>query len=249
MAQTQLAGGTLNHLLRHDPSNDTVKRRTLVSWSSGKDSAWTLHILQQQPDIEVAGLFCTVNQKHLRVAMHAVRQNLLQRQADHIGLPLHIIPLPDPCSHAEYASAMEDFIHQARRLDIKCMAFGDLYLEDVRAYRERNLVGTGIAPLFPLWGMDTGVLSREMIAGGLSAYITCVDPRCLPRDCAGRAYDESFVHGLPEEVDPCGENGEFHSFVHDGPMFRQTLAVEVGEIVDRDGFVFADLLPAHQQAC
>ncbi len=223
-------------------------QRTLVSWSSGKDSAWTLHLLRRRPDIDVTGLFTTVNQAFQRVAMHGVRETLLRKQAASAGLPLHIIPIPHPCSNREYAAAMERFIDTARQLGVQCMAFGDLYLQDIRDYREQNLRHTGITPMFPLWGLDTHALSRTMLDGGLRACITCVDPRRLSGKFAGREYDRCFLQDLPDGVDPCGENGEFHSFVYDGPMFHAAVDITRGETVERDGFIFADIVPADDQA-
>ena len=219
-----------------------MPKRTLLSWSSGKDSAWALHLLRQQPEVELAGLFCTVNSDFERVAMHAVRTELLQRQAASVGAPLQIIPIPHGCSDAQYRQIMTAFVAGARERDVECMAFGDLYLEDVRSYREKKLADTGIGALFPLWGLPTDELARTMITSGLQAYITCLDPKVLPPEFAGRRYDESFLRDLPDSVDPCGENGEFHSFVVDGPMFSAPLEVRPGEVVHRDGFVFADLL-------
>ena len=219
-----------------------MKKKILLSWSSGKDSAWSLHILRQQKDIEVVGLFCTFNRKYDRGAMHAVRTELIRLQAENTGLPLELIPIPDPCSDSEYRTIMEDFIGQVKALGINGIAFGDLYLEDIRRYREQSLAGTGIKPLFPLWEIPTAQLSRDMVAGGLRAVITCVDPRHLPADFAGRQYDSTFLEQLPEGVDPCGENGEFHSFAYDGPMFTKKVGVRVGETVTRDGFVFTDIL-------
>ena len=220
-----------------------MKRRTLLSWSSGKDSAWALHVLRQQPDIDVAGLFCTVNSEYERVAMHAVRVELLKAQAESVGLPLHIIEIPNPCSNAEYAQAMSAFVVQAKQQAVDCFAFGDLFLEDVRSYREDRLKDTGITPIFPLWGMPTEGLSRTMISEGLRAMITCIDPNVLSFECVGREYDLAFLEQLPESADPCGEYGEFHSFAFDGPMFQTPINITVGEVVQRDGFVFADLLP------
>ena len=219
----------------------TAKRKTLLSWSSGKDSAWTLHTLQQQPNIEVVGLFCTINQTFDRVAMHAVKTQLVKQQAHQAGLPLHIIPIPYPCDNGEYEQAMGRFIDEAKRLEIECFAFGDLFLEDVRSYREEKMQGTGITPIFPLWGKPTSELSREMIDNGLKTVITCVDPKKLPAEFAGREFDHGFLDELPQSVDPCGENGEFHSFVFAGPMFQKPFDINVGEIVERDGFVFADI--------
>lgn len=217
-------------------------KRTLLSWSSGKDSAWALHVLQQDPLVDVVGLFCTVNKAFDRVAMHGVRVTLLQQQAESADLPLYIIEIPSPCSNDEYAAAMTSFIAQAKEDHIECFAFGDLYLEDIRRYREDRLEGTGISPIFPLWGIPTTQLAGKMIAGGLRAMITCLDPQRLPRDFSGREYNHSFLADLPEGVDPCGENGEFHSFAFDGPMFERPIAVSLGETVERDGFVFTDFL-------
>jgi uncharacterized protein (TIGR00290 family) len=213
----------------------------MLSWSSGKDSAWALHRLQQDPGIEVTGLFTTINKTYSRVAMHAVRVELLTQQAERLRLPLHLIEIPSPCSNREYEQAMTAFTEKATRLDTDCFAFGDLFLEDIRQYRITQLEGTGIAPLFPIWGLATDELSRTMINKGLKAVITCVDPAQLPAEFAGRTYDATFLAELPDSVDPCGENGEFHSFVHDAPDFRTPIDIVVGEIVTRDGFVFADI--------
>lgn len=219
---------------------------TLLSWSSGKDSAWALHLLRQQTDIRVVGLVTTLNEAHQRVAMHAVRLELLQRQAEAVGLPLRIVNLPDPCSNDQYEEAMREVVDEARTFGIECMAFGDLFLQDVREYRETKLSGTGIAPLFPLWGLSTGELARRMIRSGLRAVLTCVDSRQLSSEFAGREFDERLLEELPAHVDPCGERGEFHTFVYDGPMFYEPVGVETGETVERDGFVYADLLRTSQ---
>lgn len=220
-----------------------MARKTLLSWSSGKDSAWALHVLRRDPGIDVAGLFCTVNKQFDRVAMHGVRVALLQQQARSAGLPLHIIEIPYPCSNDAYADVMAAFVDAARKDAVECFAFGDLFLEDVRRYREERLRDTGITPIFPLWGIPTNQLSREMVGSGLKAAITCIDPRRLPKEFAGRAYDSSFLGDIPEGVDPCGEYGEFHSFAFDGPMFRYPIEISLGETVERDGFVYTDLLP------
>ncbi|MFZ1416945.1 MAG: ATP-binding protein [Burkholderiaceae bacterium] len=219
------------------------KHKTLLSWSSGKDSAWALHTLRQDPQIELAGLFCTVNQAFNRVAMHGVRVELLQRQADRLGLPLQIIDIPYPCSNEQYAQVMSEFVTQARAAGVTHFAFGDLFLEDVRCYREERLQGTGISPIFPLWGSDTRELSQTMVTAGLRSVLTCVDPKQLSKDFAGRIFDATLLCDLPADVDPCGENGEFHSFAFDGPMFAQAVDFTLGETVARDGFVFTDLLP------
>lgn len=217
--------------------------KALLAWSSGKDSAWALHVLRQRAEVEVVGLLTTVNQQHGRVAMHAVRQELLRAQAEAAGLPLHEVQIPQPCSNEQYEAAMAAAVRDAVARGVTVMAFGDLYLEDVRAYRCQKLQGSGIRPIFPLWGEPTAGLARQMIAGGLRARLTCVDPRKLPAELAGRDYDESLLAALPPGVDPCGENGEFHSFAYAGPMFDLPLAIRSGEVVERDGFVFADLLP------
>ena len=219
-------------------------RKTLLSWSSGKDSAWTLHALRQRSDVEVVGLMTTVNQLYHRISIHAVRVELLQRQAEAAGLPLYLISLPHPCTNADYEAAMGTFIGQAKREGTECMAFGDLFLADIREYREGRLAGTGITPLFPLWQMDTTELAKEMIRGGLRAVITCLKAQQLPASFAGREFNEQFLADLPADIDPCGERGEFHSFAFDGPMFRSAVPVEVGERCEREGFVYADLLPA-----
>lgn len=219
-------------------------RKTLLSWSSGKDSAWTLHTLRQKSDVEVVGLVTTVNQLYQRISIHAVRTELLQRQAEVAGLPLYLIDLPHPCANADYEAAMETFIGRVKGEGIECMAFGDLFLADIREYREARLAGTGITPLFPLWQLSTAELARGMIRGGLRAVITCVNPQLLPASFAGREFNEQFLTDLPDHIDPCGERGEFHTFVFDGPMFHKAVHVEVGEICEREGFVYADILPA-----
>jgi uncharacterized protein (TIGR00290 family) len=223
-----------------------TRPRCWLAWSSGKDSAWALHRLRQADEVDVVALLTTVNAVHDRVAMHAVRRCLLEAQAEAAGLPLVPVLIPSPCSNAQYEQAMGTAVDHARVEGVTMMAFGDLFLEDIRAYREKMLAGTGIAPLFPVWGTDTAALAREMIAGGLRAHLTCVDPRVLPARFAGRAFDQSLLDELPPAVDPCGERGEFHSFVSAGPMFRHVIPVRGGAVVERDGFVFADLLPADE---
>jgi uncharacterized protein (TIGR00290 family) len=216
--------------------------KILVSWSTGKDSAWTLQTLRAKHPHAIGGLLTTVNEAFDRVAMHAVRRRLLQAQAKAAGYPLYAIHLPWPCSNADYEQRMGEAVKSFVRDGFTHVAFGDLFLEDVRQYREERLAGTGLTPLFPLWKTKTTTaLASEMIDGGLRAYLTCVDPRKLDRSFAGRAFDRSLLGDLPAGVDPCGENGEFHTFVWDGPMFEQPVPVVLGEILDRDGFVFADL--------
>jgi uncharacterized protein (TIGR00290 family) len=216
----------------------------LLAWSSGKDSAFALHALRQAGDVDVLGLLTTVNATHDRVAMHAVRRELLEIQADAAGLPLRVVAIPWPCSNAEYEAAMAQAMEEARRDGVEAVAFGDLFLEDVRRYREDRLAAAGVQPLFPLWGRPTRALAEEMIASGLRATLTCIDPTKLPSSFAGREFDAALLASLPTGVDPCGENGEFHSFAWDGPMFRRPVAFRPGEVVERDGFAFADLLPA-----
>ena len=217
---------------------------TLLSWSSGKDSAWTLHTLRADQRYDVVGLVTTINQAADRVAMHAVRTELLRAQARAAGLPLWELAIPSPCSNEHYESVLREAIARAEREAIDCFAFGDLFLEDIRAYRERQLAATKLMPIFPLWGRDTHQLAREMIAGGLRARITCVDPRVLPASFAGREFDDALLDELPDNVDPCGERGEFHTFAYCGPMFASPLSIAGGMVVERDGFVFADLVPA-----
>ncbi|MET0554973.1 MAG: ATP-binding protein [Vicinamibacteria bacterium] len=215
----------------------------VLAWSSGKDSAWALHALRQDPALTVVGLLTTVNAAHDRVAMHAVRRALLHAQARAAGLPVHVVEIPYPCPDEAYEAAMAEAVGRLRADGVQAMAFGDLFLEDVRRYRETRLQGSGLAPLFPLWGRPTRALAEEMIDGGLRARLTCVDPRALPASFAGRAFDRALLADLPAAADPCGENGEFHTFAWDGPMFRRPVPVTPGDVVERDGFVFADLLP------
>jgi uncharacterized protein (TIGR00290 family) len=215
--------------------------RVALSWSSGKDSAWSLHLLRRDSSIEVVALVTTLNEQFDRVAMHAVRRELLELQAESLGVPLWTIPLPWPCSNEEYELRMSALCDRALRANVDAMAFGDLFLADIRAYREKQLKGTALELLFPLWQTPTAELARTMIASGLRAKITCIDPKLVPKEFAGRDFDAQFLADLPPNVDPCGENGEFHSFVYDGPGFQKPLPVKVVEILERDGFVFADL--------
>ncbi len=219
-------------------------KRILLSWSSGKDSAWCLHLLRQTGQFAIAGLLTTFNEAFGRVAMHAVRRELVEAQAAAAALPLWGIPLPWPCPNAEYERRMRSACERAVAQGITAIAFGDLFLEDIRRYRERQLAGSGLEPLFPVWHLPTAQLAQEMIAAGLRAKLTCVDPRKLPAVLAGREFDAELLAELPPGVDPCGENGEFHTFVYAGPMFARPIRVENGEVVERDGFVFADLRAA-----
>lgn len=220
------------------------KPRAWLSWSSGKDSAWALATVRQQGEFEIVSLLTTLNRQYRRVAMHSVREELLDQQALAAGLPLEKLPLPWPCSNADYESIMADAMARARSEGVTHMIFGDLFLEDVRRYREEKLAGSGIQPVFPLWGANTPDLASRMIASGLRAVTTCVDPKKLDASFAGREYNAAFVRDLPPHVDPCGENGEFHTFAFAGPMFNRTLQIAPGEVVERDGFVFADVLAA-----
>lgn len=215
--------------------------KTLVSWSSGKDSAWMLHVLKKDPSIEIGGLLTTMNEQFDRVAMHAVRRRLLQAQADAAGVPLRTVQLPWPCSNEQYEERMRLAVAQAVAEGFTHVAFGDLFLEDVRKYREQKLAGTGLTPLFPIWGIPTDELAERMVDTGLRSVLTCVNPKHLDRSFAGRQFDRALLDDLPAGVDKCGERGEFHSFAWDGPMFNHPIAIEVGDIVDRDGFVFADV--------
>jgi uncharacterized protein (TIGR00290 family) len=217
--------------------------KTILSWSSGKDSAWTLLQLVRDPSVEVVALITTINEAFDRVAMHAVRRELLHAQAKSASLPLWEVLIPNPCSNEQYEIAMKSLIDRATAVGVQACAFGDLFLADVRSYRERQLAGTGLKPLFPLWQRDTTQLAREMIDGGLRARLTCVDPRVLDRQFAGAEFDRPLLAALPQSCDPCGERGEFHTFAYDGPMFTSPIPFRAGEIVERDGFVFADLIP------
>ena len=216
--------------------------KILVSWSSGKDSAWMLHVLRRDGIGTPAALLTTVNEAFDRVAMHGVRSEVLRAQAAAAGLPLTIVTIPSPCPNEIYEQRMAAAVANAVADGFTHVAFGDLFLRDVRQYREDRLAGTGLTPIFPLWERPTSELAREMIAGGLEATLTCVDQRVLHRGFAGRAFDQALLNDLPEGVDPCGERGEFHSCVVAGPMFSRSLDIETGEIVERGDFVFADLM-------
>jgi uncharacterized protein (TIGR00290 family) len=216
------------------------RKRVVVSWSSGKDSAWALHRLRQRDDIEVVGLMTTLNQAFDRVAMHSTRAQVLEAQAVAAGLPLRKISLPWPCSNEQYEAIMSECVTALKADGVQAVAFGDLFLEDIRAYREKNLAGTGLEPLFPLWLEPTPQLAQEMIAGGLKAKLVCVDPKKLDPKFAGRDFDAQLLRDLPSTVDPCGENGEFHTCVYAGPMFVRELSITLGEIVERDSFVYCD---------
>jgi uncharacterized protein (TIGR00290 family) len=215
-------------------------KRVLLSWSSGKDSAWTLHVLRQRGDCDIVGLLSTVNAEFDRVAMHGTRRSVLEAQARAAGLPLWIVPLAWPCSNEQYEQRMSEVCARAVSEHVDAIAFGDLFLQDIRAYRERQLQPTGLEPLFPLWQWPTAALAEEMLANGLRAKLTCIDDGRLPQAFAGREFDASLLSELPAAVDPCGEYGEFHTCVYAGPIFDSPIALEAGEIVTRDGFTYAD---------
>jgi len=216
---------------------------TLLSWSSGKDSAWSLHLLRQQGEYKIVGLLTTFNQAADRVAMHGVRRKLVREQADAASIPLWEVDLAWPCSNEEYEFAMKQTCRKAIASGIECVAFGDLFLTDIREYREKQMRDTGLQPIFPVWGIPTSILALEMIAAGLRAKLTCVDTKQLSGEFAGREFDAQLLSELPGSADPCGENGEFHSFVYAGPMFCRAIPVALGEIVQREQFAYADLLP------
>lgn len=235
---------TAEPLSKHDRR---LMKRVLLSWSSGKDCAWALHLLRQQSDIEVIGLLTTINAEFDRVAMHGTRRTILDAQAAAADLPLWTVPLPWPCSNEIYEQRMAKVFLRAVDEKIDAIAFGDLFLRDVRTYREEQLQPTGIEPLFPLWDIPTAELARSMINGGLRAKLVCVASRQLDPSFAGRDFDADLLNDLPSSVDPCGENGEFHSCVYTGPMFSGPIELEAGETVDRDGFIYADFMPVAPQ--
>lgn len=222
----------------------TLPRRAkaLVAWSSGKDSAYAFYETRRRAELEITGLLTTLTGDYGRVSMHGVREALLDQQAERLGLPCKKMRIPAGCPNERYDAELAKLLEAEKREGVTHVVFGDLFLEDIRAYRERLLGPVGLVGVFPLWQRNTGVLAREMLAAGLSAIVTTLDPRTLPRALAGRRFDAAFLDELPPAVDPCGENGEFHTFVTAGPMFRQPISVRVGEIVERDGFVFADLM-------
>jgi uncharacterized protein (TIGR00290 family) len=222
-----------------------AKRRpkALIAWSSGKDSAWALHEARRAGEFDIVGALTTVTDSFGRVSMHGVREELLSAQLDAAGLPAVVVRIPYPCPNEIYERAMAAAMQDAKARSVTHIIFGDLYLEDVRAYREKNLAGTGIAPVFPLWDLSTGRLARDMIEAGVEAHLAVVDLKKLPAAFAGRRFDAALLDALPAGSDPCGENGEFHTFVSAGPMLARKISVRVGETVERDGFAFADMVP------
>jgi uncharacterized protein (TIGR00290 family) len=221
-----------------------VRKRVLIAWSGGKDSAWALHVLRRQPDVEIAGLFTTIHEDVARVAVHAVRTALLVEQASAAALPLHTLAIPRPCPNAVYEKVLSEFLEEQKKLGVGHVAFGDLFLEDIRRYRERQFAGSGVELLFPLWRLPTRALAQEMTAAGVRAWIACVDLRRAPREWAGATFDSRFVERMPAAMDPCGENGEFHTFVFEGPMVNAPVRARPGAITEEGGFAYADLLPA-----
>lgn len=217
-----------------------------MAWSTGKDCAWALHVARQSPDLEITGLLTTVTETYGRISMHGVRQVLADAQAAALGLPLHTVCIPTPCSDSVYNDLMRKALEEAAREGVTAVLFGDVSLAWVRAYREARMAEVGMEALFPLWGRDARSLASEIVRAGVRAYLTCLDPRKMPREMAGRSYDDEFLRDLPQGVDPCGENGEFHTFAWDAPGFRAPVPVRVGRTVERDGFLFTDLLPASQ---
>ena len=219
-----------------------TRPRALIAWSSGKDSAWALHEVRRSGDYDVVGALTTVTDGFDRVSMHGVREQLLQAQIAAAGLAPIVVRIPYPCPNEIYEREMAAAVQAAKARGITHMIFGDLFLEDIRAYREKQLAGSGITSVFPLWLKPTAALAREMIDAGVKAHLAVVDLKKLPAGFAGRPFDSDLLDALPADTDPCGENGEFHSFVSAGPMLKGKIAVRVGETVERDGFAFADLL-------
>jgi uncharacterized protein (TIGR00290 family) len=232
----------------------TMPKPILFCWSGGKDSAMALHDVLQRPDVRVAALLTTVTETYDRISMHGVRRELLVQQGQSIGLPLHEVRIPPQCVNPIYEARMEEALRIHYDAGVRTVAFGDIFLEDLRAYREKNLARIGMTALFPIWKRDTRELIRSFHAAKFRAIATCIDPKVLDRSFAGRELDASFFRDLPPSVDSCGENGEFHTFVFDGPIFRRHIPVTRGEVVERDSFIYCDLLPAEssvgaQQCC
>jgi uncharacterized protein (TIGR00290 family) len=220
-----------------------ARPKTLIAWSSGKDSAWALHEVRRGGGYDVVGALTTVTDSFKRVSMHGVRQELLAAQLEAAGLPEILVPIPYPCPNEMYEARMAAALADAKVSSITHIIFGDLFLQDVRSYREQKLAGTGITPVFPLWGRPTAMLAREMIDANVETYLVCVDLKQLSKDFSGRRFDHALLSELPASADPCGENGEFHSFVAAGPMFNRRIEIRVGETIERDGFAYTDLMP------
>lgn len=222
----------------------TERPKAVLAWSSGKDSAYALHVVRSTHEYEIAGLLTTLTDAFTRVSMHGVREELLDRQVERVGLPCTKVWIPSPCPNEVYERAMGEATAALKASGVTHVVFGDLFLQDIRAYREAQLARAGMHAAFPLWGRDTAQLAREMIGDGLRAVVTCLDPRALDRSFAGRRFDAAMLDDLPASVDPCGENGEFHTVVTEGPIFASPIPVQVGTVVERDGFVFADVREA-----
>lgn len=220
-----------------------LKNKLLVSWSTGKDSAYALHQIRQTNNYDIVGLLSTITEEYDRVSMHSTRYLLLEKQAEQLDLPLYPIFIPPSCTNEIYEERMQIFIKQAIQQGITHIVFGDLFLDDIRRYRESRLALTNITPLFPLWGKKTDLLAKEMIHAGIRAVITCIDTKKLDSSFAGRQFDEQFLSDLPKGIDPCGENGEFHTFVYDGPMFQKPIPISLGVVVEHNGYIFSDILP------
>ena len=223
---------------------DSRSPRAWMAWSSGKDSLWALHLARRAGHLDIVGLLTSITETYDRVTMHGVRESLLQAQAAALGLPLHRILIPTPCSQQQYEDIMRATLERARSLAVTKVVFGDISLADVRAHRERQMARVDMEALFPLWGMDTGDLARQIIAGGVRATITCLDPTKVPAELAGREFDDDFLTHLPDTADPCGENGEFHTFAWHGPDYPSPIPITVGQTLNREGFLFTDLHPA-----
>ena len=229
-------------IVLYDPQMNPALPKAFVSWSSGKDSAFALWEARRLGLAEIVGVITTVNEVYDRVAMHGVRDSLLNRQIAALGLPCIKVPIPSPCTNEIYEARMAEAVEQIKALGVCHMVFGDLFLENLRAYREEKLAGAGMQAIFPLWGRNTSSLAQEMLASGVVAHLVCIDPQKLDKSFAGRRFDQTLLEDLPPDIDPCGENGEFHTVVSAGPMFNAPIAINVAEIVEREGFVFADIL-------
>lgn len=223
------------------------KPKAILAWSSGKDSAYALHVARSSGEFEIVGLLTTVTDAYARVSMHGVREEILDLQAERAGLPLIKVRIPTPCPNEVYEAAMDDGLRPLREGGVRHAIFGDLFLQDIRAWREERLARSGMTGVFPLWGRDTAVLAHSMLADGMEARIVCLDPNRLDRALAGHAFDEEFLGLLPEDVDPCGENGEFHTVATAGPMFSHAIDAVNGAVIEREGFVFADVLVNHNK--
>jgi uncharacterized protein (TIGR00290 family) len=228
--------------IKYAEKDSLIKKKVLISWSTGKDSAYALHHIRQTNQYEVVGLLSTITEEYDRVAMHATRHELLKKQAERLGLPLYPVFIPSSCSNEIYEARMEIVLGHVIKEGITHIVFGDLFLDDIRKYRESKLAKANIIPLFPLWGIDTVHLAKEMINAGIKAVITCIDPKKLDASFVGRQFDIQLLSDFPKGIDPCGENGEFHTFVYDGPMFYNPIPISIGTVVERNGYIFRDVM-------